>query len=403
MAMGMRELSTGTVVHRRYKILQVLGSGGFGVTYKVQDLKENSIAVLKEYMPLDIAHRVPGSAEIRPISDGTREQYRKFYEQFYKEAQTIYMLRGHPNIVEINNLFYDNNTVYYVMEYVEGMDMKQLLKKNGGKLSWEVLMPLMKQVVAGLSQVHASGLIHCDISPDNIFLMKGGRIKLLDFGAAKSTLRGSVETSVIVAKAGFTPYEQMRGKNMDAWTDVYALAATIYLCITGKMVPDSRERIVNDKTIWPSQMGIAIPSNSWEQALKKGMAVRVEDRYQSVTEFWAALNAGNAQQRTSGQSRAVPELRCIQGVFANRSIQVSRMLCLGVNPNVCHIPFPMGTPGISRQHLKLWPDNGDILVMDLGSTYGTFIDGNRLTPGLVYKLASGSTLIMGGGQIFRRP
>jgi len=290
MATDMRGLQPGTVVHGRYMVIQVLGAGGFGVTYKVLDQAEKKVCAMKEYMPRDIAHRSPGSQEIRPLSESRREQYKKFHDQFYKEAQTIYSLRGHPNIVEIRHLFYENNTVYYVMEYVEGTDMKQLLKNSGGKLRWEEIKPLLEQVVTGLSYVHASGLIHCDISPDNIFLVNGGKVKLLDFGAARSTLRGSVETSVIVAKPGFAPYEQMRGRNMGTWTDVYALAVTIYCCITGKVVPDSTERIANDKTIWPSQMGIAIPSGSWEQALKKGLALRVEDRYRTVAEFWDALN-----------------------------------------------------------------------------------------------------------------
>ena len=256
MALDMRGLHPNTVVHSRYRIVQVLGAGGFGITYKVFDQKTNQIAAMKEYMPRDIAHRVVGSGEVRPLTEASRAHYEKFYQQFYKEAQTIYTLRGHPNIVEITDLFYENNTVYYVMEYVDGMDLKQVLKKQGGRLPWAQLKPLMEQVVNGLSQVHASGLIHCDISPDNIFLINGGRIKLLDFGAARNILRGSVEMSVIVAKPGFAPCEQMRGKNLNTWTDVYALAVTIYCCITGKLVQDSMERITNDKTIWPSQMGI---------------------------------------------------------------------------------------------------------------------------------------------------
>lgn len=416
MAMDMRGLQRGTLVHNRYRIRSVLGAGGFGVTYLVEDVKTRKISAMKEYMPRDIAYRSPGSTEVRPLSESTREQYQKFHQQFYREAQAIFNLRGHPNIVEINDLFYENNTVYYVMEYVEGMDLRQVLKKNGGRLSWDALRPILQQVVTGLSHVHSSGMIHCDISPDNIFLVNGGKIKLLDFGAARSTLRGSVETSVIVAKPGFAPVEQMRGRNLGTWTDVYALAVTIYHCVTGRMVPDSTERMINDKTIWPSQMGIVIPSGNWEAALKKAMAIRVEDRYSTVAEFWTAMTGGMPQssrqqpqpqprlqsQPISNQGqRGNLELRGIRGVYANRMILVSREFNLGVDPSRCQITFPVGTPGVSRLHLRIWPERGGIMAMDMGSTYGTIVNGRKLSPGIACQLSPGSTVELGGGEVFR--
>jgi len=404
MAMDIRSLPPGTLVRGRYRVVQVLGAGGFGITYKVQNQKSGQIAAMKEYMPRDIAHRSPGSTQVRPLTEEDRVRYEKFFNQFYQEAQTIYNLRGHPNIVQINDLFYENNTVYYVMEYVEGLDLKQYLKQKGGSLRWEALKPLMEQVVRGLSQVHASGLIHCDISPDNIFLMKSGQVKLLDFGAARSTLRGDVQTSVIVAKPGFSPYEQMKGRNMGTWTDVYALAVTIYCCLTGKVLPDSTERMIQDKTIWPSQMGLAIPSKNWEQVLKKALALKPEDRYQSVSRFWSELTGsdGNKPHPPQPQSQRYPQLVGLQGVYANRSVTVSREYCLGVDPGRCHIRFPLGTPGISKLHLRIWPDaNGTLLVMDMGSTYGTMLSGQKLQPGTVYQAPAGSVLYLGGGQIFR--
>lgn len=425
MAMDIRALLPGTVIHNRYKVEKVLGSGGFGVTYKVYDQKENKIAALKEYMPLDAAYRPVGSKEVRPVSEGKREQYEKFRQQFLEEAQTIYKFRGHPNIVEVTHLFYENNTAYYVMEYVEGMDLKQFLKSQGGKISWDMLKPILAQVVAGLKQVHSGGMIHCDISPDNIFLMNSGSVKILDFGAARSTLRGSVETSVIVAKPGYSPYEQMRGKKMGPWTDIYALAVTVYRSVTGEMVRDSNERIINDKTIWPSQMGIAIPSAAWEAALKKGMAVRAEDRYQNVMDFWNGLLGGiqtfpppnpysqqvvNDQRTWQQNSYSAPMpglapggciIKWVQGVFVNQTMAVNQDMCMGVDKSKCHFAFPVGTPGISRLHLRLWPQNGMLCVMDMGSTYGTWINGKKMTPGLVYQAPTGSVIYMGGGQVFQ--
>lgn len=421
MAMDSRALVPGTLIHNRYRILKVLGAGGFGVTYKVMDQKENTVAAMKEYMPLDAAYRPAGSVEVRAVSEAKRVQYEKFRQRFLEEAQTIYKFRGHPNIVEVKHLFYENNTAYYVMEYVDGMDLKQFLSKNGEKISWQMLAPIMAQVVSGLKPVHNAGMIHCDISPDNIFLVNAGQVKLLDFGAARSTLRGSIETSTIVAKPGYSPYEQMRASNMGPWTDVYALAVTIYRCITGEMVRDSNERINQDNTIWPSQMGVAIPSAQWEIALKKGLALRVEDRYQNVVDFWNDLNAGGfttpvysyaagtmdnsstyqAQPSGGYTSGGYPVLEGVQGVYAGKQIAVTSQFQMGVDPSQCGITFPPGTPGISRRHLRVWSANGKILIMDLGSTYGSWLSGRKMTAGLVYELLPGATVYLGGGQVFR--
>lgn len=428
--MGRRELNTGTLVHNRYRVESVLGSGGFGVTYRVLDLKENGPAAMKEYMPLDAAYRAMTSKEVRPISEGKREQYEKFRRQFLEEAQTIYKFRGHPNIVNVRHLFYENNTAYYVMEYIEGMDLGGFLKKQGGRIGWAMLRPIMAQVVSALKQVHGGGMIHCDISPDNIFLVSAGQVKLLDFGAARNMLRGSVETSVIVAKVGYAPYEQLRGRNMGAWTDVYALAVTIYQCITGKLPPRAEDRIAHDDTIWPSQMGIDIPSLQWEQALKKAMAVGVEERYSSVMDFWNGLTAEDftrpaypsapnprrsytpcpeRPETIREPSVPVPENRdfgppmlvCVQGVYAGMQVPISQELYLGADSTKCRIAYPRGTPGISRVHLRLWPDGGRLMVMDMGSTYGTWLGGKKMAAGLAYQLPPGALLYLGAGQIFR--
>ena len=443
--MSKRELSPGTVVHKRYRIDKVLGSGGFGVTYKVYDLKDNCPAAMKEYMPLDAAYRPTGTQEVRPVSESKRKQYEKFRQQFLDEAQTIYKFRGHPNIVEVRHLFYENNTAYYVMEYIEGMDLGKFLKTQGGMVRWDTLRPIMAQVVSALKQVHGANMIHCDISQDNIFLLNAGQVKLLDFGAARNTLRGSAETSVIVAKIGFAPYEQMRGKNMGPWTDIYALAVTIYHCITGKMPPKSEERIINDSTIWPSQMsqmGVAIPSAQWEQTLKKAMAVRWEDRYRSVVDFWNGLTPQiyttpapysqpvpsqgwskpmpkqdpatvqeygkfqNAQyvppqQYSQPQYGGAPVLECVQGMYKGSRIPITQEMLLGVDNTQCRITFPPGTPGISRVHLRLWSSGGQLMVMDMGSTYGSWLAGKKMTPGLVYQMNPGMVIYLGGGQMFR--
>lgn len=434
MAGDKRALQPGTIIHNRYRVEKVLGAGGFGVTYMVTDLKENCIAAMKEYMPMDIAYRPAGSKEVRPLTSENKTFYEKFRKQFLDEAQTIYEFDGHPNIIQVRHLFYENNTAYYVMEFVTGMDLGKFLKSQSGKMTWPMVKPIAAQVVSALKRVHEHGKIHCDISPDNIFLLQSGQVKLLDFGAARSTLRGEVETSVIVAKPAFAPYEQMKGINMGPWTDVYSLAVTIYYCITGVLPPKSEERIIQDKTIWPSQMGVALPSVAWERALQRAMALRREDRHQSVVAFWNELTAGDmtypaypsraeqqsapsrpippvqeqtdpthipAQAKHAWNSVPAPVLEGTQGVMAGRKIPVHNELILGVDPSKCNLLMPQGTPGISRRHLRLWPVNGCIQVMDLGSTYGTWLNGKKMTPGLAYPMSQGSVLFMGKNEVFR--
>lgn len=409
--MGGRELSPGTVIHGRYRIEKMLGGGGFGVTYRVTDLKEGSIAAMKEYMPMDMACRLPGGQEVRPLSGSAAQQYEKFRQKFLDEARTIYKFRGHPNIVEVRHLFSENNTAYYVMEYVDGMDLGRFLEKQGGRMSWAMLRPIVAQVVSALKLVHSGGMIHCDISPDNIYLMNRGQVKLLDFGTARNMLRGSMEASVIVAKAGYSPWEQLRGRNMAAWTDVYALAATIYRCITGKMPPQAQDRMIQDDTVWFGQMGIPVPSQNWENALKKAMAVRAEDRYPSVTEFWEALKSSEDLSTSDAMppstpavpmDRDIPMLECVYGIFAGRTMPIRQETCLGTDPSKCSIAFPRGTPGVSRMHLRFWPEEDRIMAMDMGSTYGTWLEGKKMIPGLAYCLMPGQQICLGDGQVFRR-
>lgn len=433
-----RALQPGTVIHKRYRVERVLGAGGFGVTYQVTDTRDNCIAAMKEYMPMDIAYRPMGSKEVWPLTPDKKEFYEKFRKQFLDEAQTIYGFDGHPNIIQVRHLFYENNTAYYVMEYVTGMDLSKFLKQNGGRISWKELKPILYQVVSALKRVHERGKIHCDISPDNIFLMDNGQVKLLDFGAAKSTLRGAVDTSVVVAKPAYAPCEQMQGKDMGPWTDIYALGVTIYSCVTGMLPPKSEERIVNDHTVWPSATGFPLPAPNWENALRRAMALKREDRYQSVVEFWNAMTCGDMTSpvtptnpvyppppppRDPHTVRTVPEksrqgrtgvpgergrytypapptLECIEGTMKGRRIPVTSELILGVDPSRCNLLMPSGTPGISRRHLRLWVVNGQLHAMDLGSTYGTWLNSRKMTPGLVYPMASGSVLFMGKNEYF---
>lgn len=388
-----RALPLGAVVHGRYRVERVLGEGGFGVTYMVTDMRENRISAMKEYMPVDIAARSPISETVYPQS-GCEDSYKRFCNRFLEEARIIYRYRGHPNIIDVQHLFYDNNTAYYVMEFIEGKDLGKCLEINGERLPWDILRPIMAQVATALQEVHRGGMIHCDISPDNIFILDGGRVKLIDFGAAKSVLKS--KSSVVLLKRGFAPPEQLSAQGqMGPWTDIYAMAVTIYRAYTGRMPPAAEDRLMNDRTIWPSQMGITPPSRRWEQVLRKAMALRPEERYQNVADFWTELSRSQIAQQNP------PVLEGVRGYYEGAKIQIQGEIILGTDRTRCQIPYPAGSPGISRVHMRLWAENGKILVMDMGSTYGTWLGDKRMSPGLSYVLNPGSVLHFGDGQMFR--
>lgn len=411
-----RALRPGTIVHKRYQVERALGEGGFGVTYLVTDLKENKIAAMKEFMPDELAVRDPRGELVRPVP-GKEQLYQTFLQMFFDEAQAIYQFKNHPNIVDVWHLFHGNNTAYYVMEYISGQDLKHRVENRGGRLSWEELKPLVAQLCSALGAVHKTGRTHCDISPDNIFVQENGRMKLIDFGAVKSKIKNT--KSIVLLKRGFAPPEQMvAGGNIGPWTDIYAMAVTIYWAYTGKMPPDSKDRLQNDQIIWPSQLGIPVPSIQWEQVLRKGMALRIADRYQSVEAFWGSLS-GNTYRDTSyardtGYARGTgyatpmrskqeyveteelqPVLVGLKGRYQGTKVPVKGRYCFGRDPQSCNFCYPPNTPGISFRHANIWLDKGRVCVQDLGSSCGTFVRGIRLKPNQVYQLKPGDSLCLG--------
>ncbi|MBQ3194401.1 MAG: protein kinase [Oscillospiraceae bacterium] len=428
-----RALRPGTIVHNRYQVERALGEGGFGVTYLVTDLKENRIAAMKEFMPDELAVRSAGGTLVRPIP-GKEMVYKKFLDMFFDEAQAIYKFKDHPNIVDVWHLFHGNNTAYYVMEYIAGDDLKHAAERSGGRLSWTVLKPVVGQLCSALTAVHRTGRTHCDISPDNIFIQTNGQVKLIDFGAVKSKFKN--DTSIVLLKPGFAPPEQtISNGNIGPWTDVYALAVTIYWASTGKMPQDSKERLTRDRTIWPSQLGVPIPSMQWEQVLRKGMALRVQDRYQSADVFWSHLSAATGNTGSGGYSptngvyttseigysrfedRPVPNrnsrqeqartaglqlaLVGMKGYYKGTRIPINRVFELGRDKASCHFCYPENTPGISFHHARIWVEKGVACIADHGSSCGTFVRGIRLKPGTVYRLTQGDQVCLGSeAQMF---
>lgn len=304
-------LPLGTILNGRYMAGKVLGMGGFGITYLGFDLTLQIRVAIKEYMPSSIATRHADRYGVT-LSGLSEQDYLYGMERFLEEARILAKLQNTPNIVSVQNYFKENNTAYFVMEYVDGMSLKAYLEDQGGKIPYTQALTILQPIMEALCQVHAMNLLHRDISPDNIFITTRGESRLLDFGAARFALGDEKSVSVIL-KHGYAPEEQYSSHgNQGPWTDVYAMGATLYRCITGAMPPDSVERLRQDTLKMPSELGVHVPKYV-EQALGKALAVHAADRFVNMEAFLQALSgrptvqervAAGVSERTQAAARS---------------------------------------------------------------------------------------------------
>ncbi|MDO5132800.1 MAG: protein kinase [Eubacteriales bacterium] len=288
-------LPCGTVLRGRYIVGRVLGQGGFGITYIGQQYDSKQLVAVKEYYPSVIASRNTIHSVI-PINTGKSKDYEYGKKQFLDEAKTLSAFIGSPNIVRVYSYFEENGTAYFVMEYVRGKSLKQYVRDCGGRISWEETWVLLRPVLDALSEVHYRNIIHRDIKPDNIIVSEDGSAKLIDFGAARYNQGENSKSLTSVLTPGYAPLEQYFSRGRQGpWTDVYALAATAYFCITGKVPIDSVERSVIDDLEKPSELGVSIPDYA-EAALMKALAVKEGDRYSSTYDFRNAVLEGEHRE-----------------------------------------------------------------------------------------------------------
>ena len=285
-------LRKGTRLIGRYTIEGVLGQGGFGITYLgIDELHEKKVAI-KEFFPQGIVTRnIEYEDTVTVTFVGEKENYEKGKERFLKEARTMAKFSKDEGIVKALDFFEINNTAYIVMEYLEGVTLKQYLRENQ-RIAPEDLIELLVPLIESLDEIHSQGMIHRDISPDNIMVLPDGRIKLMDFGAARDYTEFGEKSLSIVLKPGYAPPEQYQTHGIQGpWTDIYALCATMYKCITGENPPDAIERVMDDSLKKISEFGIAIPPQE-EAAIIKGMSVSAKDRYQDIKDFCEDLYGG---------------------------------------------------------------------------------------------------------------
>ncbi|MBQ3193149.1 MAG: serine/threonine protein kinase [Oscillospiraceae bacterium] len=287
------QLPLGSVLRDQYMVGKVLGQGGFGITYMGLDLKLQTPVAIKEYYPKSIVSRdCRVSPEVISNQPETQEQFHQGRDLFIREARALGKFANLPQVVHVFNFFQENNTSYIIMEHIRGVDLKSYVNVRGGKLPAGDTMRIVLPVMDALSKIHEAGLVHRDISPDNIMILFDGSAKLLDFGAAlkvenSSASQADAKPSKAVLKRGFAPIEQyQRNGNVGPWTDVYALCATIYYCMTGEVPQDALRR--DKEGLHPDWRKIPGLTEGQAALLEKGLALQLENRVPSV----AALKNG---------------------------------------------------------------------------------------------------------------
>ena len=379
----------GAVLAGRYTIGRVLGFGGFGITYIGYDRVLETKVAIKEYMPGEFSTRMPNQLLVTVYSGEREEQFKDGMLKIIDEARRLAQFQDEPNIVHIFDCFEANNTAYIVMEFLDGESVKELLAREG-RLPVEQALDITLKVISALRRVHKVGIIHRDIAPDNIYILKNGDVKVLDFGAARyATTKHSKSLSVII-KPGYAPEEQYRSRgDQGPWTDVYALSATFYKMITGITPEDAMERSVKDLLKKPSKLGVSIPK-AMETAVMNALNVRIEDRTQSMEEYEQELMAAEVKEKIARQRKAdvgkIPLWAKIAAAAGGAGILIMLVVVLTVNfmPKLEEYAIPEGktmVPNLVNQErdaaVAMGNDSG-IVVMQQGMFPSAVIPENNV-------------------------
>lgn len=406
-----------TILHGRYMVGRIIGTGGFGITYKAYDLAEHQIRAVKEYVPRGVVARKENHTTMIEVSGNQHEAFLHGKQRFYEEASVLYACRNIPQVVEIVDYFQENNTAYFVMEYINGVTLRKYVLGSGGKLPLEKSVKLIYDAGNALEQVHQKvGIFHRDISPENIMITVEGEVKIIDFGNAKNIDRGQL---TVTLKMGFAPPEQYSSQTKQGrYTDVYSLAVTFYYMVTGVMVPESPKRLTGSAYTALADMNVGA-SPELSAVVDKALALNYRERYQTVGEFVNALcptmrmsvpkenpvfTDTSRQENQSGKGyaegagfQAVPYMEITGGLMegARWTFPPDEQVSVGRSSSRSDIVIE-GSVEISRQHFLLEYDSGNegFYIEDV-SQNGIFVGGRQLARYVRYLLPLKSGRIPG--------
>lgn len=279
-----------------YRIEKVIGGGSFSFVYLAHHIETQSKVVIKEYFPHQYVYRIPGG-RILPKSEVSRNQIQLGVKRFFNEGMALSKLK-HPNIINVSNFFRANNTVFMVMDFEKGRDLRYLIKKSRGRLSENFMLTVFPPVMDGLKELHEHDFLHLDIKPANILLRAHGEPLLLDFGAVLQVEPGEVYQGIQTLTHGYAPAEQYTESELGPWCDIYSLGMTMRICITGKNPPSSPDRLEND-TLQPVAR---ILSRKYSRCLLEAIDWATELNYQRRPQ-----NVDKLLMAMTDQNRLKPE------------------------------------------------------------------------------------------------
>ena len=280
-----------TILRGRYIIGRVINNGGMGIIYKAYDMKLENTVAIKEFLPTQnsMVNRQPGSTTVALINENDRPAFEKAKVEFIEEARTMAQFTACESIVRIYEYFEENETAYVVMEYLDGISLREFLSINEGKVDFDTAMSIIIPVMEALSVIHKEKIIHCNVCPDNIFICVNQHVKLIDFSDTKLVGETNRDDKSIVTKPGYTPPEQYTSDGkVGPYTDIYATGAVLYNMLSGKVPTESIVRAERDSLQKLTKLGIQLPIYS-DKSIMKAMALREESRFKSIDDFINAV------------------------------------------------------------------------------------------------------------------
>ena len=301
-------LALGSVLRGRYKVSAMIGISGFEITYKAWDKQESRDVAIKEYCPQQLIGRANGISDYM-LLDEYNDEYNFGLQKFLQEAKSLSAFTGDVNIVTVYEYFEENATAFMIMEYLNGLSLKEYMERHEGTVSEEMMVHISFSVIEALETIHAAGMVHRDLSPESIFICDNNKVKLVDFGVVEMDTQHENLSSTISLKPGYAPVEQYAsGNKTGPWTDIYALGATLYYITTGTRPLDAPTRVVQDDLKEPRAYNKRIP-RPLNKAIMKAMSIRKEDRYESAVQMAQDIMDGvqiEAQQDSSDTPAQAP-------------------------------------------------------------------------------------------------
>lgn len=290
-----RALLPGTILKERYVLKKVSGKGSFGITYIGWDLLLESRVAIKEFFPINRVNRNAEKGEVN-VYVFREEDYEESLHRYLEEGKRLSKLNQIEGIVSIRDFFYANHTAYIIMEYIEGISLKEYIGKNG-PLEGNVVIDMIAPILDALEKVHANGIIHRDISPDNIMVTEENKLVLVDFGSARQVDVMDDRSLTVMIKRGYSSPEQYRSRGeQGAWSDVYAICATMYFMLTGKAPDEAIDRILDDELMSLVDIKEVLLPKKIKKAIMKGISLRYDERYQKISDLKEALQTTDGER-----------------------------------------------------------------------------------------------------------